>query len=406
VDEQRITPDTNSTNNEAVLRILEPASKNLVSIESARVFNVYDQMLKQMNILLNLEKIYKFLESEMPLKEIASRSSIFARIDGILGLRKEFVKCPDDLSIEDRIKSESRHLCRTFHHHRELERLVLAFLGMDKLQPTLIHNLTTLKPLIHERLRTLPTEESDREKHILRVKEKQIINSVSLAKLEKMLQEAESEKTLELENLNEDLRKLKSDLYQLEQFTEEQIRRTKNDIEKQNLSDSKNSESRQKKLAIEMNKVGVKHGIVLITNRDEEDTLRQKLANIEQQIVDWIDKYDEEADKLQTDLDQVNEDYDELKKNHNELKEKFSILSVDYEKIMEERRIEHEKRERERREIEEKTTAAEVIQAYFRSYKVRKLLKGKGKKGIKERKGNKKLGVVMQQRFHDFMGWQ
>merc|ERR1712071_54132 len=77
--------------------------------------------------------------------------------------------------------------------------------------------------------------------------------------------------------------------------------------------------------------------------------------------------------------DQVNEDYDELKKNHNELKEKFSILSVDYEKIMEERRIEHEKRERERREIEEKTTAAEVIQAYFRSYKVRKLLKGKGK---------------------------
>ena len=136
VDEQRITPDTNSTNNEAVLRILEPASKNLVSIESARVYNVYDQMLKQMNILLNLEKIYKFLESEMPLKEIASKSSIFARIDGILELRKEFVGCPDDLSIEDKIKSESRHLCRTFHHHRELERLVLAFLGMDKLQPT------------------------------------------------------------------------------------------------------------------------------------------------------------------------------------------------------------------------------------------------------------------------------
>ena len=41
---------------------------------------------------------------------------------------------------------------------------------------------------------------------------------------------------------------------------------------------------------------------------------------------------------MQTDLDQVNEDYDELKKNHNELKEKFSILSVDYDKIMEERR--------------------------------------------------------------------
>merc|ERR1711972_1284577 len=120
---------------------------------------------------------------------------------------------------------------------------------------------------------------------------------------------------------------------------------------------------------------------VLITNREEEDQLRQKPANIEQQIVDWIEKYDEEADKLQTDLDQVNEDYDDLKKNHNELKEKFSILSVDYEKIMEERRIEHEKRERERREIEEKTTAAEVIQAYFRSYKVRKLLKGKSKKG-------------------------
>lgn len=50
---------------------------------------------------------------------------------------------------------------------------------------------------------------------------------------------------------------------------------------------------------------------------------------------------------------------------------------------MEERRIEHEKRQRERIEIEEKTGAAQVIQAFFRSYKVRKSMKkkGKGKKG-------------------------
>ena len=39
--------------------------------------------------------------------------------------------------------------------------------------------------------------------------------------------------------------------------------------------------------------------------------------------------------------------------------------------------------------FEEKTTAAEVIQAYFRSYKVRKAIKGKGKRGKGKGKGKK-----------------
>ena len=63
------------------------------------------------------------------MSEIAKKSSIFARIDGILELRKQFENNKDDLSIEEKIKSESRHLCRTFHHHRELEKLVLGFLA-------------------------------------------------------------------------------------------------------------------------------------------------------------------------------------------------------------------------------------------------------------------------------------
>lgn len=56
---------------------------------------------------------------------------------------------------------------------------------------------------------------------------------------------------------------------------------------------------------------------------------------------------------------------------------------------MEERRIAREKKEAEEREMRLMVLAATTIQSFWRSYKVRKLLRGKKGKG-KKGKGKKK----------------
>jgi len=94
-----------------------------------------------------------------------------------------------------------------------------------------------------------------------------------------------------------------------------------------------------------------------------------------------IDKQDE--------LERVQDAYDIEKEELDDLRERFTKLSVDYDAIMEERRLQAEEEERQRKELEMKTYNATVIQAFFRSYKVRKLLKAKAKKAKKGKKGKK-----------------
>ena len=71
-----------------------------------------------------------------------------------------------------------------------------------------------------------------------------------------------------------------------------------------------------------------------------------------------------------------------------ELEERFATLEKEYLAIMEERRVARDKRERAQRELALLVKSATTIQAFWRSYKVRKALKAKNKK--KGGKGKKK----------------
>merc|ERR1712019_208564 len=382
-DQINLQPDSNNTNNSAV-RILEPQNKNISTIEAARVYNVYEGLTNRLKILLNLEIVKEFLDSDPALLELARKSAITERIRILLALKAS------SNSSQEEIENEAKNLCRAFHHNSDLENVVISFLDMRNTpirQSRLLNSVNDLKKITNERLRTLPSEEIEREQYLIKITKKQDQNVQILQKLEEQLAADKTVKDRELSTLEEDLRKLKSDLYQLEQFTEEQIRRTRTEIEKQNQSDTKNSEQRQKKLRLETDDLKLKHGQKLIEHLAEEEQLRRKKANIEKQIEEWIDKYDNEAGALQKELDREGEEHENLCSQYDKLMVGFETLKVDYDKIMEERRIQHKKMEMERREVEEKTGAAQVIQAFFRSYKVRKAMKkkgkGKGKKGKK-----------------------
>ncbi|CAG5111733.1 Oidioi.mRNA.OKI2018_I69.chr2.g6008.t1.cds [Oikopleura dioica] len=153
--------------------------------------------------------------------------------------------------------------------------------------------------------------------------------------------------------------------------------------QKERANENRNAEQRKKTLIEAIKPLEVDLKKLVVEHREVELNLRSKKFRIENEVENWIAKYDDFMIEKQQQLEEVQDAYDEEKEQLDELKERFAILKVDYDAIMEERRLKREQEERERKEFEDKTFNATVIQAFFRSYKVRKLMKGKKKKGGK-----------------------
>ncbi|MGH0183818.1 UNVERIFIED_CONTAM: hypothetical protein FKN15_012675 [Acipenser sinensis] len=113
---------------------------------------------------------------------------------------------------------------------------------------------------------------------------------------------------------------------------------------------------------------------------------------VETEIENWIQKYDADMGEKQVELEQLHAVYTEEQGELKELEEHFAVLDQEYSQIMEERHLAREKKEQEERELVLMIRAATRIQALWKGYKVRKMMKSKkGKKG-KGKKGKGKKG--------------
>ena len=83
--------------------------------------------------------------------------------------------------------------------------------------------------------------------------------------------------------------------------------------------------------------------------------------------------------------------YEADKKELAKLQAHFEILEKQYDAIMEERRLAEEEKARKEEEEREQNKAAAVIQAVWRGYQFRILMRGKSKKAAKKGKGKKWL---------------
>ena len=74
---------------------------------------------------------------------------------------------------------------------------------------------------------------------------------------------------------NDEIRRLKADLHQIEKFSEEHIRRTKSEAEKQQQADTKNSEGKQSKLQTELQQLKTQLANNTSEHRESELALRK-----------------------------------------------------------------------------------------------------------------------------------
>jgi len=209
------------------------------------------------------------------------------------------------------------------------------------------------------------------------------------SKLTKDLDSAQREKDEEVQKRDDLIQKLKENLLNVEMLAEEN---TKNMIDNMNSEKHKietKSELNQKRLIEEISPKVDDLRKLIVKHREVELDLRGRKFRLETEVQGLVSKYDDFMIDKQDELERVQDAYDIEKEELDDLRERFTKLSVDYDAIMEERRLQAEEEERQRKELEMKTYNATVIQAFFRSYKVRKLLKAKAKKAKKGKKGKK-----------------
>lgn len=245
----------------------------------------------------------------------------------------------------------------------------------------LINNLNELRDVLMERLLMTPVEENEKLHYLAQVSAQERNNALVIDKLSAELAAANEEKDAEIRKKNDVIRKLQGELHALEKQTEEEIRRMKSDADKQEAADRKNSDGKKQKLTAEINQLRAQLQNLVTEHREEEQNLRRKKWKIETEVENWIQKYDSDMGDRQDEFEEIDAIYTQEKKQLHELEERFKTLETEYKQIMAERTAAREKRLAAERELELTTKAATTIQAFWRSYKVRKALKQKNKKG-------------------------
>lgn len=245
--------------------------------------------------------------------------------------------------------------------------------------------MNELKDILLNKLLTTPEEERERMEYLQEISKRERNNAAIIEKLETELKAAQDDKDEEIRKKNDVIRGLQADLRQIQKFSEDHIRRVNAEADKQKASDKKNSEGRKQRLQQEVTQLQTQHQNLVTEHRENEQELRKKKFKIETEVENWISRYDQDMGERQDEYEEIDAVYTEEKKQLHELEERFKTLETEYQQIMEERRQARERREAAERELAMMVKASTTIQAFWRSFKVRKALKARKKKGGKKK---------------------
>ncbi|XP_014673512.1 PREDICTED: IQ domain-containing protein D-like [Priapulus caudatus] len=401
--------------------VLDPARKKLTSVEAQRVLAVVDDTIHKMalvslfpHVLRNLDRLADPLGDE--LAEAFSQYRVLRELhDEIFEARSSDSDDETDLAGEQASAltgAEVGATRRIAEQRRDIEaklaRLCKVILRLFAANPaateavraeaaaatvavtTFIEQLRRLRAMALERLLTSPIEE--RESVALHRELSQRIqkNEVTMAKLEAELEVLQSDKASEVKKRNDIVRKLQADLNRIKMMAEDFVKRTRAEAHSQEVGDQRNSELKLEQLVQQLQQLASQLAETRQQHRDSELSLRKRKFKIETELENWLQKYDQDMGDRQFTYERIYGEYREESDQLMELEDRYDVLETQHRAIVEERRIEAEDRERRAREMALNARAAIIIQAYWKSFKVRKMLRAKSKK--KGKGGGKKKG--------------
>ncbi|KAJ8312614.1 hypothetical protein KUTeg_009987 [Tegillarca granosa] len=295
---------------------------------------------------------------EEPEERAESRASSKAestrsRISSAASMESQAERTMRNLSlVAQQLSTSCKNVLRAFSINRAAMSTVLQQAARSHETQDLVNYLNDLKDILLNKLLTTPGEERERMEYIQQIKKK-----------------------------NDVIRRLQLDHHQIQKTSQEKTNHVKNEADKQESADTKNSEGKRQRYQQEINQLKTQLQNHILEHRENEQKLRRDKFKVETNVDNLIQKFDAAMTERQNEYEEIDAIYTEEKKQLHELEERFKTLDTEYQQIMEERRVAREKREAAEREMALMIKAATTVQAFWRSYKVRKALKGRKKKG-------------------------
>ncbi|XP_028685770.1 dynein regulatory complex protein 10 isoform X2 [Macaca thibetana thibetana] len=394
----RIGPKTDPSKRPAdPLKPLVPSRTKLTTIEAKRIMSILDEAINKVELVTLLSYVASNREDvEGVLGEDIMRA--VREHEDLCQVLLENVRCLKEkerqlqeqeeaeeegwlrdrlLSIElqksslspltQQIKDSTKNVLRLLLSNPQAARLLqMQTQSRSAEAQNFIDSLIELRGFLFEKLVTSPMEARDKAQFIQDINRQNSNNQQIIDTLENELAERMKKRNAEVEKENFVIQELKNHLHQVLKFSENSLLRTKQEAEKQQKADFRASQARVAKIQQEILQLQSQFYNLVMENREAEQALRKE------ELEDLEAVHKEEKIALE------------------ELKRRHKVLVEEFVQIREEREINSKKRMEAEQEMVRMVRAATLIQAFWKGYLVRSLLRSKKKRGKGKAKGKEK----------------
>eukprot|EP00795_Rhopilema_esculentum_P000625 gene625-10320_t len=354
-----------------LLKNLDPEHKHLEDIQAKRVgyaIKILNDNVKLVSVIAALCDEFKdkrSIETSQTLEnEISKHTSVSKIAAGNLFEISAYLR--GNMRMEEQFKISLRNAFAALKKEPKIEPEGVASASAQ----ALITTLDDLWGIARDRLLTCPKEENRKLDYLRTVLGRSRRSYDLIINLEKQLQESIEEKNASISSLDLSIKALVLDLETANQDARNEHDRISSDTAKQISSEGK---------------VHDKNAFCLL----------EQLHSLQNNLRKNKNEHFKEETYLRK--DEIEELLELQALNQSDLKileEQFSKLEIEYEKIVEERRIKEEKTQKRLEDLAIKVGASLKIQAFWRGYLVRRVLRGRythgGKRGKDKKKKSKK----------------
>uniref|UniRef100_A0A5F5PLR7 Dynein regulatory complex protein 10 n=1 Tax=Equus caballus TaxID=9796 RepID=A0A5F5PLR7_HORSE len=377
--------------------LLVPSSTKLTTIEAKRIMSVLDETIHKVQLVTLLSHVAsgdKDLErmlGEGIMKAVREHEELCQLLlDNVSYLQRKERQVQEEEELEEervlwerrlsielqksallplkrQVRESTKNTLRLLLSNPQAASLLQTqMLGRRAGAQRLVDSLMELRGFLFEKLLTSPMEARDKAQFIQDIRKQNRRNQETINDLERELAASMKNRDAEVEKENFVIQELKNHLQQVLRFSDSSLLRTKQEAEKQQKADFRASQARVAKIQQELLLLRSQFHSLVMENREAEQALRK-------------DEYEE--------LDSV---YKEEKAQLEELKQKHDVLMEEFNQIRAEQEINSRKRMEAEQELVRMVRAATVIQAVWKGYLVRSLLRSKRRKRSKSKAKDKK----------------
>ncbi|CAI9157131.1 unnamed protein product [Rangifer tarandus platyrhynchus] len=400
-------------------KALTPAKTKLTTIETKRIMSVLDETIHKVELVSLLShaasesKTSEGMLGPDVTKAVKEHEDLCqVLLDRVSYLQEEKRKLQEAEEFEDEswfrellfavdeqksqlpqlmqeIKESTKNVVRLLLSNPQAASLLQAqTLGRSEEAQCFIDSLVELRGFLFEKLLTSPMEARDKIQFIQDITRRNRSHQEIIDTLENELAACVRNRNAEVEKENFVIQELKNHLHQVLKFSENSLQRTKQEAEKQQKADFRASQARAAKIQQEILVLQSQFHNLVMENWEAEQALRKKKYKVETEIENWIQKYDSEMSEKQDEYEELDVIHKEEQLQLEELKKRRGVLAEEFSQIQAEREIWTKKRLEDEQEMVRMVRAATLIQALWKGYLVRSMLKSKKKRG--KGKGGKK----------------